>query len=314
MVVGTADSSPATPTTAGSPTTQPPRPLSTVPVPAVEMAVRWVGVRADGVTVILQGVDGGQMAEVEVPVAVGEGGTSVVGVLMQDGAVVVDECCEPAAGRWFRWLVDTGGLVEGSWFGQVTDVDAAGRMLAADPNGFVVKAATPEGDLFAEWRAEADGAPAVAPTDAAWSPDGSLIAFVGNDPSGDVLLAVFGSEAAGLGEATVVDRGSSDGVHPAFPVIDRDGRIWYVLVDEASQVPTVGRGLVPKTRGGRVADGRTGDVVGEVVYDGSVVDQSIDPSGTYLIITYADGWVVWRTTDGTASGTLADSGYLSADW
>jgi len=57
----------------------------------------------------------------------------------------------------------------------------------------------------------------------------------------------------------------------------------------------------------------SGEVVDEVAYDGSVVDQSIDPSGVYLIIAYADGRVVWRSVDGDA-GTLAHGGYVSADW
>ncbi len=265
-------------------------------------------------TVTLQRVDGGEIAEVEVPAAVGEGGGGVVGVLAQDGAVVVDTCCEPAAGRWLRWLVDSGDLVEGAWFGQVTDVDAAGRLLSADPNGFVVRAATPNGGILAEWRSETDGEPGVAPEDASWSPDGSLVAFVGAVPAGETVLATFGVEAAGLDDAVVVDRGPSDGVHPAFPVIDRDGRVWYVLVDEISQVRMADRGLVPKTVGGRIVDGHTGEVVDDVSYDGTVVDQHFDPSGSFLIVTYADGRVVWRSIDGTDSGTLADGGYVAADW
>jgi hypothetical protein len=63
-----------------------------------------------------------------------------------------------------------------------------------------------------------------------------------------------------------------------------------------------------------VVGAATGDVVDEVGYDGSVVDQSIDASGSYLLVTYADGRVVWRTTDGTSSGSLAEGGYISADW
>jgi len=77
----------------------------------------------------------------------------------------------------------------------------------------------------------------------------------------------------------VWDRGPSGGVHPAFPVIDRQGRVWYVVVDEACQVPPAAGGLVPETVEGRVVDGHTGEIV-----------------------------------DGTASGTLVDQGYASADW
>ncbi len=311
LAVGTADTSPATPVGA-APSAGPA--VSAVPVPSPVFPGRWVGVVSDGVTVTVRGVDGGEIAEVEVPVAVGEGGTSVVRVLMQDGAVVVDTCCEPAAGRWLRWLVGSGDLVEGAWFGEVTDVDAAGRLLAADPNGFVVRAAAPNGGILVEWRSVADGEPAVAPEDAAWSPDGSLVAFVGVDPAGETVLATFGVEAVGLGDAVVVDRGPADGVHPAFPTVDRRGRVWYVLVDETSRIPTAAGGLAPETVGGRIVDGDTGEVVDKVFYDGTVVDQHFDASGSFLIVTYADGRVVWRSIDGTDSGTLAEGGYAAADW
>lgn len=311
----TATGTSSTTTTSSSSTTELRPVLPTVQVSSPERPVRWAGAKSDGVAVTVRRVEGGRvMAEVAAPVARGEGGTAVSKVLMQDDAVVVNTCCEPAPGQWLRWILDTGEMVKGPWFGQVDDVDAAGRLLAADANGFVVLAATPEGHMLARWGSGADGSPAVAPEDAAWSPDGSLIAFVGTEPAGDVILAVFEAGAEGLEEAAVLDRGPADGVHPAFPLIDRQGRVWYVLVDESSQVPTAASGLVPETVGGRVVEVATGEVIDEVGYDGSVVDQSIDASGSYLIITYADGRVVWRTTDGSASGTLADDSYISADW
>ena len=136
-VSGVSSGTPVTATGTSSTTTPPsssatePRPvLATVPVPPPELPLRWAGARSDAVTVTVRRVDGGQaVAEETVPAASGEGGTAVSSVLMQDDAVVVNTCCEPAPGQWFRWILDTGEVVKGPWFGNVDDVDAAGRQI-----------------------------------------------------------------------------------------------------------------------------------------------------------------------------------------
>lgn len=289
--------------------------MSTVPVPPPVMPDLWAGAMVDGATVTVSNATAGTVAEISMSVSPkAEGGSGVGRVRLQKDAVVIDECCEPAAGLWYRWLLATTDLAPGSRPGEVTDVDAAGRLLIVDPNGFALRATTPDGDVKGEWRSE--GKSPVAPEDAAWSPDASLIAFIGRSNE-EAVLSVFGLEARGLGEASVLDSGPSDGVHPAFPAVDRYGRVWYVLVDEASQVKTADgglvHGLVPETARGRIADPNTGDIVDGIAYEGSVVDQSFDASGTYLIVTYADGRVAWYSTDG-GSGILADGGYASADW
>ncbi len=67
---------------------------------------------------------------------------------------------------------------------------------------------------------------------------------------------------------------------------------------------------------GLVADPLTGEILEEFDYGGKVVDQNIDRAGHWLIITFDDGSVQWRSVGGALRGELAEpgSGYTAADW
>ena len=45
------------------------------------------------------------------------------------GSVVLSVCCDLAEGRWFRYVLGSKRLEGPGFFGRVTDLDAAGRLL-----------------------------------------------------------------------------------------------------------------------------------------------------------------------------------------
>lgn len=212
-------------------------------------------------------------------------------------------------GLSFRYMLGSSKLELPGIVGRVVDADAAGRLLVVYAGGTAVGVVDVDGSELARWQSS-DG---LMPLDAAWSPDGSTVAVVASDEVGTTELIAFDTAVGSFDEGVVVSRGLTDGVHPALPVVDRRGRVWYMLVDASSRVTAVGGGLVPDSVAGEVVDGVTGEVLGVFTYGEPVVGQSIDPSGSYLIVTYTDGRVVWRSLDGD-SGILADGGYRSADW
>ena len=102
---------------------------------------------------------------------------------------------------------------------------------------------------------------------------------------------------AGAGGTTIAEADQFDSFKGL--VIDAQGRLWYAVQHQ-----------------GVVADPLTGETLEEFDYGGNVVDQNIDRSGQFLIITFDDGSVQWRSIDGAQSGVLAEpgSGYTAADW
>jgi hypothetical protein len=314
---------------AAGPVTSPPRPT----VPATEPAdtapsstapsstavavtgtppARWVGVGGDGHSVTL--IDAGEPTEL---VAVPDGAEcpevsaacrSADGINLAGDTLFYSVCCEPAPGQYFSHVIGSDPSGGQSRIGQLTDVDAAGYQLVVNLSMPLAQEFSPAGGEVrsfdvgdAGWRAY----------DGAWSADRAVVALaatrVGDDLAVDSHVVYgFRSDEAGAGGTVVAETErdeSFDGL-----VIDAQGRLWYVLQHNS--------GPAAETVQGVVADPMTGEAIEEFDYGGNVVDQNIDASGQFLIITFDDGSVHWRSIDGHQTGVLAEpgSGYIAADW
>ena len=252
----------------------------------------------DGHSVAL--VDGGEATEL---VSVPDGAEcpevaaacfSADGVNLAGDTVFYSVCCEPASGQYFRQVVGSDPTEDQSRLGQVVDVDADGYQLVVDLSIPLVEEVNPAG--VAE-RSFDTGDPTWHAYDAAWSVDrcgrgvGGVSARTATRSS-----TVFEADRGGSG-TTIAEADQFDSFKGL--VIDAQGRLWYAVQDR-----------------GVVADPLTGETLGEFDYTGNVVDQNIDQSGQFLIISLEDGSVQWRSIDGAQSGVLAQpgSGYIAADW
>jgi hypothetical protein len=83
----------------------------------------------------------------------------------------------------------------------------------------------------------------------------------------------------------LVAEGREGGLVPQNPAIDALGRVWYVVGDRGAGT----------RRTGIVADSSTGAILEEFQYFGDVIDQNFDATGSWLVITLADGTVEWRS-------------------
>ena len=122
------------------------------------------------------------------------------------------------------------------------------------------------------------GYPVIRAYDGAWSSDRSVVVLEASQPDGNQVLYGFRAERPSSG--TVIAEADHFDAFKGL-VIDAEGRLWYAVQDR-----------------GVVADPLTGETLADFDYGGNVVDQNIDQSGHWLIITFEDGSVQWRSIGG----------------
>lgn len=144
----------------------------------------------------------------------------------------------------------------------------------------------------------------------AWSADGRALAVERTpyDPDGTprptrvAVLAV-----PGRGDQVVLDHeGGRAYTHPAYRA---DGRLVVAEQDWCPDTYPMACG----TPVARVLDPATGEVVASFDYGAGspVVDQSYDATGTWLLVTFADGTLRWYGGGGTG---VVPGSYRAADW
>ncbi|CAN5284960.1 hypothetical protein BH24ACT7_BH24ACT7_15640 [soil metagenome] len=225
-----------------------------------------------------------------------------------EAAVILARCCEPTSGHVHSVPLD--GSEEVAQVDQGYRFDLAGSVFArvdAFTGMLGIKPAFP--GFTGQWIQEEAGA-----FDVAVSHDGSAV----------VTLVVPEIDANGIGtESAVV-------VYTTEPGEPADSHRWPVPEHRYCNVVALDHGLVglmvgEPDRGDSglwacmgstldLFDYSTGEFSGGVVDLGAAVRHvSTDDTGGLIIATTVDGSVTWSGPDGSR-GTLADTGFLVADW
>ena len=225
-----------------------------------------------------------------------------------DGATTYwERCCEPAPGAIFRAPLD-GGEPEQVTLGAFPALSPDGSQLAVVELQWITVVDLATGDVR-RITAGADRGPS-ALANPAWSPDGSTLAYEQYDDDlehGQVMVLDVES-ATSLEEARVLTRADAGGT-PTLPTFDRAGRL-HIVRQQGSAAFAGGEPGGPAEA--VVLDAGSGAVISRRQLDAAVSEQDHDPTGSYLLRTFVDGSVEYRTLDG-APVTLA-TGYLAASW
>lgn len=114
--------------------------------------------------------------------------------------------------------------------------------------------------------------------------------------------------ASSLDDARVLVSADTTGT-PMLPTFDRTGRLHIVRQQGALAQPG---GEPSGPAEAAVLDPATGVVISRRALTAAASEQDHDPTGSYLLRTFVDGSVEYRTLDGEPV-TLAN-GYLAASW
>jgi hypothetical protein len=254
--------------------------------------VRWYGVQ-DGAVVV---AEGDTVEPVVEPGALDEYGETPILVRLGAETLFVSFCCEPAEGEAAAIDLSDGAVFE-SWSGIISSVTGDDRWARVLTNGMQVLVEAPGGEPLVTTAREF-----VMPAHTALSPGGEAMAVVGVGAGEDVLYALPPGTPF-FEDGTELARGAQNRVTPALPVIDADGRVWYLR----------DRRRAGERREGLIVDPASGEVVGDFTHPKNVVDQDFDASGTWLLVVFDDGTLGWRSTTGE-TGDLPGEGWVTADW
>lgn len=219
------------------------------------------------------------------------------------GTVYWERCCEPAPGTVFRAPVE-GGEAEQVVNGAYPAISPDGSRLAVVVLQWimVVNLETGETTPFA---ASEPQMPSEL-VNIAWSPDGRSVVFeqYGDARGEGRVMALDVDDATSLDEARAVVTANDDGT-PMFPTFDGQGRLHVVRQQR------LGAGVDGPAQA-LVVDPGTGKEISIRPLATAVADQGHDASGTYLIRTFVDGLVQYRTIGGEPVPLAG--GYRAGTW
>lgn len=305
-------------TTTVPPSTMPPATTATQP-PAttgapVSPPVEWSGVRVDGnsfeVVAVSAETGASRLLATHTNDPDSEGAPTApsdIGLHVGEQIVLVGICCEPTSGNVHSVPID--GTADGfSLVQQGFRFDVAGSVFARVDAGHGILGIQPRfPGLDNHFIDETAGA-----VDVAVARDGSTA--IALEAPGTTHLGTV-TESAVVSYSTTSSEVIESGRWPVEEgrycgVVALEGGMVGLLVGERPQFvssPCVGSTL-------DLFDSGTGALTGDIVDLGATVRHvSSDDTGQLIIATTVDGSVVWMGRDGTG-GTLADGGYILADW
>jgi hypothetical protein len=317
-------------------TTRAPRPVApptsvvqatTSTVAPAERPTDFVGVTVDGRLVVVDAATGAEARELarrnDPRRPSGEGGPNVISGVAVDRirrVVYYETCCEPAIGSVWSVPLDGGESTPVHYFSWPSLSADGTSMVGLAADRIVLTDLRGGASLNAPSRVALDSSVAI--FHAALSADGGRIAYertatdVDDTMTSEVVVVQASSliapdsddnaQRAAMSDARVLR--DPEGIGFMHPVVRRDG---MVLVVQQCCYGTAPADVADGPRKARVVDPGTGELVGSFEYPGAVVDQQYDASGTWLIVTLADGRVIWLGGDGR--GDLA-SGFTAAAW
>jgi hypothetical protein len=215
--------------------------------------------------------------------------------LMPDQRVFYDSCGEPAFGYVIGTSINGGEP-------QLLNVDG-GHVAASRDERFVVMSgavAIYDSENFDQLETYTLDTPGD-DQHATWSPDDETIAFdeIGG-PAPDSKITLLSVD-----DGTFRTLRAPAGASWSRPAFRGDGML--VVAEQCCHASGSADDLV-----GHVVNPATGEIVASFDYPGAVVDQEYDASGTWLIVTLADGRLFW--TGGGAPFTQIPGDYVAADW
>lgn len=296
----------ATPAPTVAPTSEP-EPTPTASAPAAPEPERLVAITEEGRMVLLDARSGEELRELDALAAPGatpaEDGTPAPNTLTDlalspDGQVVwYGDCCEPAGGNLYT-VPTAGGEQMLLSNGSEPEVSPDGSTLAVRTTIGIGLVDARTGEHLGEIPDEDFQGDTRRPT---WSPDGSMVAWERLADGGEQVAV---AEATGGAAPRAVPR--PDGASWQLPAWRADG-----LLTVAAQCCGFDVGAIAAAEGA-VVDPADGEVVATFPHPAAVADQDYDPSGTWLLVTYADGTLVAIDPEG---GTRAiGEGFVAASW
>lgn len=138
-------------------------------------------------------------------------------------------------------------------------------------------------------------------TRVAWSPDASMLAVERTTWQTPSTILVLPADARSFSEGRVLR--SPDGRGWTLPAFRSDGRL--VVAEQCCWPQPAGPAR------GVVVDPATGAEVTSFPYEGAVLDQAYDDSGTWLLYVTSDRALRWRGGGGEG---LVGRGFRSSDW